>query len=301
MAVIATAVFTIKDSTDYIVSPTSPVNPSLDLLWLDTSGALATIDIGANTGVTSASVNKEIFETKFHQNGFYTFVYSIGLSSWKYDDLNVTLDSYGISVVGSPGDQDSVTVTYRFVTDIWKRWDGSKWIETIIPQDDLQDAIEKSTQNSTQIIQLSDAIQSKVEMTTFNEQLNQKVGVADQDERISSVINQTAKDIELSFATTKGQIDELTNEFSGYRTVVQSYQRFSENGIELGKSDSPFKALLSNEKQAFQQDAEDVAYISNKRLHVSEAEIGKTIMGNELCGYFDWTSTVLGMGMKWRG
>ena len=49
--------------------------------------------------------------------------------------------------------------------------------------------------------------------------------------------------------------------------------KFDNTGLELGKTDSKFKAKLSTTKLSFLEDSTEVAYISNKKMYITDAEI----------------------------
>jgi len=87
---------------------------------------------------------------------------------------------------------------------------------------------------------------------------------------LSSKIDQTAKDISLTFNKTT---DEVKNDLQGFREEITAYIRFDADGMELGKSGSKFKTRLTNEKLAFLQDNEEVAYVSNNKMNITDAEI----------------------------
>ena len=87
---------------------------------------------------------------------------------------------------------------------------------------------------------------------------------------LSSKIDQTAKDISLEFNKST---NDVKNDLSEFREQVTSYIRFNIDGMELGKQGSKFKTKLNNEKLAFLQDDEEVAYISNNKLNITDAEI----------------------------
>lgn len=83
------------------------------------SASTATSDIGTSTGITASSVVVATFETLLTATGDYVFTFDG--SDWKYDGSAVTLADYGISVTGTPSENDTVTVSY--VKADWK-YDG---------------------------------------------------------------------------------------------------------------------------------------------------------------------------------
>lgn len=64
--------------------------------------------------ISSAQVNLTTFETQITTTGTYTFVYDTG--HWKYNDSTVTLNSYGITYVGTPSNNDTITIDYIAAT-----------------------------------------------------------------------------------------------------------------------------------------------------------------------------------------
>lgn len=62
------------------------------------------------------------------------------------------------------------------------------------------------------------------------------------------------------------------------REYLQTYLRFNESGLTLGKSDSDFLAVLTNTMLAFRQSGLDVAYISNLALYITKAIIKERLV-----------------------
>ena len=93
----------------------------------------------------------------------------------------------------------------------------------------------------------------------------------------SDAITQQYKRLE----TTTDGINEKVKEINGYiKTGV--FDDEDTVGIEIGETkDSNFKARFTPKKLSFLQNGEEVAYISNKMLHITEATIKKTLkIGN---------------------
>lgn len=81
--------------------------------------------------------------------------------------------------------------------------------------------------------------------------------------------------------TTTDGINEQVKEIGGYiKTGI--FDDEDTVGIEIGETkDSNFKARFTPKKLSFLQNGEEVAYISNKRLYITEAEIKKNLkIGN---------------------
>ena len=84
--------------------------------------------------------------------------------------------------------------------------------------------------------------------------------------------------------------------------LLEEYIRFQGALIELGRVGNSFVAKLSNEKLAFLQDNVEIAYISNNKLYITDAEVrNKLTIGNPTNGYFDFIPRANGnLSLKWR-
>lgn len=121
-----------------------------------------------------------------------------------------------------------------------------------------------------------------------NDEFNEREGnLSSMQTIVSSQMTQTSQDITMKFTETKTYAEEVENNLREYQKEVETNIRFSGDGIELGKSDSPFKTVLDNEKLAFVQNGEEVAYISNQKMNITNAEIEQELT----IGSFSWFST----------
>lgn len=76
------------------------------LSWSDPTASAAV----SGTGITAASVTAATFATQVPGSGEYVFTYDG--TNWQYNSQNVTLNTYGISVTGTPANGDTITVTF---------------------------------------------------------------------------------------------------------------------------------------------------------------------------------------------
>ena len=51
----------------------------------------------------------------------------------------------------------------------------------------------------------------------------------------------------------------------------------SEDGMEIGKTDSPFGVSISNEKMSFTENNAEIAYISNQEMLITDANITNSL------------------------
>ena len=182
--------------------------------------------------------------------------------------------------------------------DVWRRWDATndEWVECTIPQDEIDLMNGTITRNTSNITQLSDQITSKVSTETYNMGLSSKADTSWVSQR------QTATDIQFSFNEAKQYTIDVNGSFSDFIEEVRSYQRFSAEGLELGVEGSPFIAKLGNTKLSFLQNGVEIAYISNNKLYITEAQVkNRLLMGEEDNGLFEWIVLDSGQALRWRG
>ena len=132
---------------------------------------------------------------------------------------------------------------------------------------------------------------------------------------VESVANQAASSMRLTDAefVTMFQnnvaagineaIDDVSDDLHDYQSDVSVYMRFDNSGtLELGKSDSNFKTQINNQKMSFLENENEVAYISNQSMYITQARVTDTLSigTNNGYGYFDWVVTPTGLALKWR-
>ena len=120
-------------------------------------------------------------------------------------------------------------------------------------------------------------------------------------ETVDSKFEQTSTDISMQFNTAQNYTKEVDGKLQDYQNTVATHIRFSENGIDLGKTNSPFSATLDNTKLAFKQNQEEVAYISNNKMYITQAEVKESLrIGKSGNGFFTWIQGSEGnLSLKW--
>lgn len=155
--------------------------------------------------------------------------------------------------------------------------------------------------------QLSEILQTVSDITLTVS--NQETALDDLEQTtttLQSQLEQTSEDFTFRLTESTQQLQEGVNQnaddLEEYKNLIETYIRFSAEGITIGKNDSPFSAVLGTEKLSFLQDGTEVAYISNNKLYITNAEVlDRFTVGNPSSGYFDWIPRANGnLGMKWR-
>lgn len=131
------------------------------------------------------------------------------------------------------------------------------------------------------IEQTADSIRSEV--STEYMKIEEKTEIYNY---ISSQILQESDKITISFTD---RVTNIENQVVANQQNIDKYIRFSAEGIELGDELSPFKVKISNVKISFYQNGQEVAYISNNKLYITQALfMQKSTIGNENSGYYTW-------------
>lgn len=125
--------------------------------------------------------------------------------------------------------------------------------------------------------------------------------------QMRSEIQQKADSVTTTFTTSintakTGLQSDILSAEERAKAFSQTLIRETARGIEVGKSDSTFKTLLSNNKLSFLQGEKEVAYISNNVLYITDAKILRELsLGeNEADGArFYWKKTSTGLEFKY--
>ena len=161
----------------------------------------------------------------------------------------------------------------------------------------IRSADELSSEFEVSLNQREDSILSQV-----TEEFTAKSETAALEETFRSEMEQTSQKIEMRFSDAASLVQQTEGELEEYKNLVDTYIQFSVNGITLGKRDSPFTAVLDEESLSFLQNGAKIAYLSNNKLYITNAEaLNRFTVGNSGSGYFDWIPRANGnLGMKWR-
>lgn|GEM_PF-2270464 len=147
--------------------------------------------------------------------------------------------------------------------------------------------------HSSAITQLADQIELRVTEVTMDNRLSSAITA------INSTITQTAQN--LTFQFTEQMLD-ATSPLQEAINTLQTYIRMNRDGLEIGKMDSPFTTRLDNTRLSFMENGNEVAYISNNRLYIIQAQVRDRLqIGTEENGFFEWITTPNGLGLWWRG
>ena len=99
-------------------------------------------------------------------------------------------------------------------------------------------------------------------------------------ESLRSQLSSLAEQTQDSFTWTTTQIKELVENVEAGDSateeqlkLIQDYMKFTDGTLSIGKTGNPFTFRVMNERLAFYMNDSEVAYLSNNKLYVTQAEI----------------------------
>lgn len=156
---------------------------------------------------------------------------------------------------------------------------GSMPTDYTAAPEDAEEALEQKLASvRAQISTEADSIRSEVKATyalaSDMTRVTQQVGTLSEQTESNYTwavtrINQMQQDMETAQEATEEQL-----------AVFRTYMTFDEDGLVIGKTGNPFTFRVVNDRLAFYMNDTEVAYLSNNKLYVTQAEIlSKLIIG----------------------
>lgn len=148
---------------------------------------------------------------------------------------------------------------------------------------------EIARQTDNILFQVSESYASKSDISALNTELSTKMQMQ-------------SDSVEFKFNTFRNETNIINGIITSNQQLLEEYIRFQGALIELGRVGNSFVAKLSNDKLAFLEDGLEIAYISNKKLYITDSEVrNKLTIGNPENGYFDFIPRKNGnLSVKWR-
>ena len=182
----------------------------------------------------------------------------------------------------------SVTVTGESAANariaFWVRRNGTCWFAcpklekgnkatdwTPAPEDFDETVDRKITDVRAEITNLGDSIRSEVS-TTYAE----KTDLGTLQTQVSTMAEQTSTD----FTWVTQTINQIIEDAAANQQLtdaqfetIQTYMTFGADGLRLGKTGNPVTVRILNDRIAFYMNETEVAYFSNNKLYVTQAQI----------------------------
>ena len=158
-----------------------------------------------------------------------------------------------------------------------------------IRQEVKQVSSEITRQTDNIMMRVSETYASKDDVSAINREMTTQMQIQ-------------SDSVDFRFSTFKNETDTINGIIASNQQLLEEYIRFQGALIELGRIGNAFVAKLANDKLAFLEDGMEIAYISNKKLYITDAEVrNKLTIGNPTNGYFDFIPRSNGnLSVKWR-
>lgn len=141
---------------------------------------------------------------------------------------------------------------------------------------------------------------SKEILDTVSKDYAASKDIDDFKQTVTANFQQTNGQINMQFETAQRYTAEVDGKLEEFQNNFATNIRFSEDGINLGKTNSPFSANLDNEKLAFKQGDTEIAYISNNKMYITQAHIKEDFKFGNTNGTFSWVIGESGnLSLKW--
>ena len=126
-----------------------------------------------------------------------------------------------------------------------------------------------------QIQTVEHEFQSKIDQTKSEimQTVSETYATSESVNKQQTTIDQVSDRIEFVFENANGNIQKVSDALADDQALLKQYIRFSGALMELGRSDNAFTAQLSNEKLAFLENGTEIAYISNQKLYILDAQV----------------------------
>ena len=113
-------------------------------------------------------------------------------------------------------------------------------------------------------------------------------------QRFQANIQATAEDLLLTFTGFQDSLEDLSGDIANFQTTY----RLSGEGLEIGRAEDPFKLFLTNNKMSILDSGSEVAYVSDRKMFITEAEITNSFkVGNHLIERYNDEITLV----RWVG
>lgn len=272
----------------------------------------------ASDSVLTASEKQQVnniwLEIKAEKNGIIkqANVYEIPVTEYEnsYNALDTYLNSYNgiLNDLTNPSFIDIVEYRNKF-NEYYKQ--RQIILDTVAEKtkeyaNTVKEEVEENISNTSQEIKENYESAIKQEADRITNQVEQiyttKGETTSLESTLKSLIEQTSKDITFNFQEATKYTKEVDDKLIETIEELRTYIRFSSAGIELGEIGSAFTSLLGNEKLAFMQDGQEIAYISNNKMFITDVEIkNKLTFGDDNRGYFDFVPRANGnLSIRWR-
>lgn len=151
--------------------------------------------------------------------------------------------------------------------ETWWKWDGLKWVKTLINQDDINDLHQITVNLATEISNTAEQITLRATKEEVDEVRNELTQQATQ-------ITTTAEQLSIEVSRLEGEIGATSDEL----TMVKSHFDFTADGLRIRKPGSPMQVSISNEQIGLIDSGRLVAYINGQEMNITRAKVLQSLL-----------------------
>ena len=230
---------------------------------------------------------------------------------WRYYKLQAsTLATPSVPTTNPPEGWQNTEPTYTsgstnslYFTDLTVLSDGS-WSYSAVSKSSSYEAAKEAYNKATAANETAQNAQEGVDLNKeaidntnadFNESMadirgsmdelgtevsNQATVIAEQTEKYATLVNEQGQ-IRVEVDSTTETVRQLGETVSAEITEREKYIDFSTGDILLGEKGNPMQVEISNEQIEFLENEQPVAWISGKKLYITETEVTQVMrLGN---------------------
>ena len=161
---------------------------------------------------------------------------------------------------------------------------GDKATDWTPAPEDIDDAVDQAQSTADQVSTTVTTVTTQVEsLKTATEALSKAMqSYVKEDEletykkQVESQLSQTPDAIEARFKTIEQNVSKVGSSSDDKWAQLETYIRFTQNGVVLGRSDSPITLEIRNDRICFVQSGQVVAYYTNNQLYNSNLVVTTT-------------------------
>lgn len=179
-----------------------------------------------------------------------------------------------VNLLSPAANKLSIGATTYTLTEQNKREQEKQWKEVKTNVEETESRVIRELEERTNSIisQTSDTILSRVSDEYYTKgETDQKVS------EVSTELEQTANKIEIRFTDFQSNLDTVEDSANAQFTQIKSFIRLENGNVIIGLDDNSFKQVLSATKNSFYEGAVEVAYISNKKMYITDGEFTNSL------------------------
>ena len=135
---------------------------------------------------------------------------------------------------------------------------------------------------------------------TSNESIRNLVSATDDLSGQYTSLDQDVGEFKVTIGNRVETVEGAARVGKDFADAASTYFTFGSAGLDIGKAGSSLTSRFTNDRLSFFNNGQEVAYISNNKLYITDAEAQKFSAGKASSGFLDFVSVADGVGFVWR-